>query len=181
MNRDLLVYFLLLLLPVFALPYAAHRLLSDERTRGRETGTACLQAKAEALALRMRLDRLERLPATDGATPVQAALVENASGRVLDGEMYADGRCVGTASLAPERPGLSVLAQHFIGGCRLQPDVQRHQGVVLPPAGGLLGMFGRGEELCIPWDCIERIGEDIILVRVEPERVDGKHKESKKH
>ena len=35
MNRDLLVYFLLLLLPVFALPYAAHRLLSDERTRGR--------------------------------------------------------------------------------------------------------------------------------------------------
>ena len=104
MNRDLLVYFLLLLLPVFALPYAAHRLLSDERTRGRETGTACLQAKAEALALRMRLDRLERLPATDGAAPVQAALVENASGRVLDGEMYA----VGTASLAPERPGLSV-------------------------------------------------------------------------
>ena len=104
MNRDLLVYFLLLLLPVFALPYAAHRLLSDERTRGRETGTACLQAKAEALALRMRLDRLERLPATDGAAPVQAALVENASGRVLDGEMYADG----TASLAPERPGLSV-------------------------------------------------------------------------
>ena len=108
MNRDLLVYFLLLLLPVFALPYAAHRLLSDERTRGRETGTACLQAKAEALALRMRLDRLERLRATDGAAPVQAALVENASGRVLDGEMYADGRCVGTASLAPERPGLSV-------------------------------------------------------------------------
>ena len=26
------------------------------------------------------------------------------------------------------------------------------------------GLFGRGEEFYIPWDCIQRIGDDIILV-----------------
>ena len=108
MNRDLLAYFLILLLPVFALPYAAHRLLVDELARGRETGTACLQAKADALALRMRLEKsVERLPpSADAAT--EAVLLEDATGRVLDGVLHRDSRCRGTASLAPERPGCSV-------------------------------------------------------------------------
>ena len=26
------------------------------------------------------------------------------------------------------------------------------------------GLFGRGEEFYIPWECIQRIGDDIILV-----------------
>ena len=26
------------------------------------------------------------------------------------------------------------------------------------------GLFGRGEEYYIPWECIQRIGDDIILV-----------------
>ena len=109
MNRDILVYFLLLLLPVFALPYATHRLLSDELARGRETGTACLQAKAEALALRMRLERRwDRLPAgtSDGAT--RALLLDTAGGCALDGGFPRDGRCAGVCTLAPERPDLSV-------------------------------------------------------------------------
>ena len=25
-------------------------------------------------------------------------------------------------------------------------------------------LFGRGEEFCIPWECIQRIGDDIILI-----------------
>jgi len=37
------------------------------------------------------------------------------------------------------------------------------------------GLCGRGEEYYIPWDCIQRIGDDIILIdkpfqRREPER-----------
>ena len=44
----------------------------------------------------------------------------------------------------------------------------RITALLLPPSGGMFGMLGRGEELCIPWECIERIGEEIILVRVEP-------------
>lgn len=56
----------------------------------------------------------------------------------------------------------------------------RITALLLPPAGGVLGMLGRGEELCVPWDCIERIGEDIILVRVEPNLVCGRRKDGKK-
>ena len=26
------------------------------------------------------------------------------------------------------------------------------------------GLFGRGEEFYIPWECIQRIGDDIILI-----------------
>lgn len=29
------------------------------------------------------------------------------------------------------------------------------------------GLFGRGEDLVIPWNCIEVIGEDIILIKGE--------------
>ena len=37
--------------------------------------------------------------------------------------------------------------------------------IVIPRAGGLFGMF-RGEDIVIPWDRIERIGTDAILVRM---------------
>lgn len=68
-------------------------------------------------------------------------------------------------------------------GCRLGPvadvDLKIPEGqivaiVVYGPAR-FFGLFGRGEEFYIPWDCIQRIGDDIILVdkpfqRREPER-----------
>lgn len=68
-------------------------------------------------------------------------------------------------------------------GCRLGPvadvDLRVPEGqivaiVVYGPAR-FFGLFGRGEEFYIPWDCIQRIGDDIILIdkpfqRREPER-----------
>ena len=35
--------------------------------------------------------------------------------------------------------------------------------IVYGPAR-FFGLFGRGEEFYIPWDCIQRIGDDIILI-----------------
>ena len=32
------------------------------------------------------------------------------------------------------------------------------------------GLFGRGEDYYIPWDCIQRIGDDIILINKQPRR-----------
>lgn len=32
------------------------------------------------------------------------------------------------------------------------------------------GLFGRGEEYYIPWECIQRIGEDIVLIEKTFER-----------
>lgn len=57
-------------------------------------------------------------------------------------------------------------------GCRLGfvGDVEVHvpEGqvcaiVVFGPCR-FFGLFGRGEEYYIPWDCIQRIGDDIILI-----------------
>ena len=43
------------------------------------------------------------------------------------------------------------------------PDGQVVAIVVLGPCR-FFGLFGRGEEYYVPWDCIQRIGDDIILV-----------------
>lgn len=39
--------------------------------------------------------------------------------------------------------------------------------VIIPGGGRLLGLFGKGDEIVIPWDKIKRIGVDMILVEVE--------------
>ena len=32
------------------------------------------------------------------------------------------------------------------------------------------GLFGRKDDFVIPWNCIRRIGSDIILVELEPDK-----------
>lgn len=36
--------------------------------------------------------------------------------------------------------------------------------IVVPGAGKFLGLFGRNEDIVIPWDKINKIGFDVILV-----------------
>ena len=57
-------------------------------------------------------------------------------------------------------------------GCRLgyvsDVDVRIPEGqvaaVVVSGPCRFFGLFGRGEEYYIPWECIQRIGDDIILI-----------------
>ena len=35
------------------------------------------------------------------------------------------------------------------------------------------GLFGRGEDYYIPWDCVQRFGEDIILIDKPFQRREG--------
>lgn len=57
-------------------------------------------------------------------------------------------------------------------GCRLgyvgDVDIRIPEGqvaaIVVYGPGRFFGFFGRGEEYYIPWDCIQRIGDDIILI-----------------
>ncbi len=65
-------------------------------------------------------------------------------------------------------------------GCRLgfvdDVDVKLPEGqvvaiVVYGPCR-FFGLFGRGEEFYIPWECIQRVGDDIILVDKQFQRRD---------
>ena len=41
--------------------------------------------------------------------------------------------------------------------------------IVVPGPGKLFGVLGHHEDYLIPWDCIRRVGPDIVLVDVKPE------------
>jgi len=36
--------------------------------------------------------------------------------------------------------------------------------IVVPGPCRFFGLFGRGEDYYVPWDCIKQIGDDIILI-----------------
>ena len=66
-------------------------------------------------------------------------------------------------------------------GCVADVEVRFPEGqvcaVIVYGPCRFFGLFGRGEEFYIPWDCIARIGDDIILIdkpfprhQAEPER-----------
>ena len=42
--------------------------------------------------------------------------------------------------------------------------------LVVPGPCRILGVLGRKDDFVIPWRCIRRMGEDIILVELEPDR-----------
>ena len=41
--------------------------------------------------------------------------------------------------------------------------------LVVPGPCRFFGLFGRKDDFVIPWNCIRRIGSDIILVELEPD------------
>ena len=43
------------------------------------------------------------------------------------------------------------------------------RAVTVPGPCRYLGLLGRQEDYVIPWDCIRRIGPDIVLVDTKPE------------
>ena len=43
-------------------------------------------------------------------------------------------------------------------------SVSRRGAIVVYGPCRFFGLFGRGEEFYIPWECIQRIGDDIILI-----------------
>ena len=69
----------------------------------------------------------------------------------------------------------------FVGDveCAL-PDGQV-TAIIVPGPCRFFGLFGRGEEYYIPWECIRQVGDDIILIdkqfsRREPPKRPGKRR-----
>ena len=52
----------------------------------------------------------------------------------------------------------------FVGDVEVRvPEGQVTALIVFGPCR-FFGLFGRGEEYYLPWECIQRIGDDIILI-----------------
>ena len=43
------------------------------------------------------------------------------------------------------------------------------KAIIVPGPCRILGLFGRRDDFLIPWNCIKRIGPDIILVEIKPD------------
>ena len=57
------------------------------------------------------------------------------------------------------------------------PDVEvdikngRIVAIIVPGPCKFFGMIGRRDDFVIPWNCIRQIGDDIILIEVELEKI----------
>lgn len=47
----------------------------------------------------------------------------------------------------------------------VEVDVSSGRVVAIVASGECHSLFGRSEEVIIPWECVEKIGEETILVR----------------
>jgi YlmC/YmxH family sporulation protein len=52
----------------------------------------------------------------------------------------------------------------FVCDALFDMDTGRLASIVVPGPSRFLGFFGRGEDYVIPWECVKRVGEDIMLV-----------------
>ena len=56
----------------------------------------------------------------------------------------------------------------FVSDVELEIPEGRVIALIVPGPCRFLGMFGRREDYVIPWQCIRKIGPDIILVDIQP-------------
>ncbi len=56
----------------------------------------------------------------------------------------------------------------YIGDLELDLERGRIKEVVITGTSHFLGLFGRERDTVIPWSQIRKIGQDVILVEIEP-------------
>ena len=57
----------------------------------------------------------------------------------------------------------------FVSDVEVQLPEGKVLALVVPGPCRFFGLFGRKDDFVIPWNCIRRIGSDIILVELEPD------------
>ncbi len=55
----------------------------------------------------------------------------------------------------------------YVGDVELDLVCGNVTALVVPGRCRFFGLFGTREDIVIPWPCIDKIGDDIILVRLE--------------
>jgi len=55
----------------------------------------------------------------------------------------------------------------FVDDITLNLEKGTVEGIVIPQSGGgLFSFFNRGSEIIVPWHCIRRIGDEVVLVEM---------------
>lgn len=58
-----------------------------------------------------------------------------------------------------------------VGDLELDLRQGRIESIVVPEGGRFFGWFGGGADVIIPWRCIVKVGEDVVLVRLDDTRL----------
>ena len=58
----------------------------------------------------------------------------------------------------------------YVGDMEVDLESGQVRALVVPGRRRLFGLLGREEDHYIPWSCVRRFGEDIILVEEQPQR-----------
>ena len=57
----------------------------------------------------------------------------------------------------------------FIEDVQVEVPEGKIGAIIVPGPGKLLGLGASRHDYCIPWNCIQKIGPDIVLVDISPE------------
>lgn len=57
----------------------------------------------------------------------------------------------------------------FISDARIELPEGRIVSIIVPGKSRLFGLLGCRDDYVIPWNCIRRMGPDIVLVDIRPE------------
>lgn len=65
----------------------------------------------------------------------------------------------------------------FISDIEVDMEEGKILKIFIPGPSKILGMFGSQKEYAVPWNCITKIGEDVILVDIDVDRslIDSKY------
>ena len=61
----------------------------------------------------------------------------------------------------------------YVGDVEIRIPEGSVKGIVVFGPCRFFGLFGRGEDFYIPWECIQRFGDDIILIDKPFQRREG--------
>lgn len=59
----------------------------------------------------------------------------------------------------------------LIGDLEIDLTAGRVKGIIIPGGGKILGLFGRDNDIYVPWEKIVKIGLDVILVDLPAEDI----------
>lgn len=52
----------------------------------------------------------------------------------------------------------------YIFDAEIDAESGKIEALIIPGQGKVLGIFGKEDEYRIPWNCIRKIGDDIVLI-----------------